>query len=290
MNARRPALAASAALALGLAGCSVSTQPDEAALEYDAGPVSSTSFDSCVEPGNRQYYGPADKTFTYPAGQRTFEFSGGDSAQMGTATVVSSDDLELTVTGLVTYSLNTGCEPLQEFHERVGLKYEAYEPDGWTEVLRDYIGQPLNRALDDATKGYEWRDLYTSGEVKGEWEEEVGALTADYIDEQGGGKFFCNPTYTAAEDEECGIPQLTIQQPVPPEDVRAALTAAQEAAEQTTAQEEENKRVAAEQEAIEMLVDALGPEGAVLWEAMRRGDVDVLPLPSGSGLNVELDE
>lgn len=282
--------AGTAALALGLSACSVSTQPDEVALEYDAGAVSSTEFDSCVEPGNRQYYGPGDQAFTYPAGQRTFEFSGADSAQMGTATVVSSDDLELKVTGLVTYTLNIRCDDLRKFHEQLGLKYEAYEEEGWVELLRDYIGQPLGRALDDATKNYNWRDLYTDAEAKSEWEEEVGTLAALYINEQGGGDFFCGPSFEAAEDEDCTTPQLTLQQPVPPEDVRDALTAAQEAVELTTAQEEENKRVEAETEAIELLVDALGPEGAVLWEAMRRGDVELVPLPSGSGLNVEMPE
>ena len=58
-------------------------------------------------------------------------------------------------------------------------------------------------------------------------------------------------------------PQLTIQQPIPPEDVRQALTRAQTAIEETAAQEEENKRVEMELEAIKQLVDVLGPEGYI---------------------------
>jgi hypothetical protein len=247
-------------------------------------------FDECVEPSSRTWQDPWDNTYTYPGGQRTFAFAGdGDDAEMPAATVVSSDDLELTVRGIVTYSLNPTCDQLQQMHERVGLKYEAYEDEGWVDLLQDYIGQPLNRALDDATKSYSWRDLYTSADAKTEWEDEVGELTAQYIAEQGGGAFFCAPTYTGAEDDDCGSPRLTIQQPVPPSDVRDALTAAQEAAELTAAQEQENERVAAETEAIEMLVDALGPEGAVLWQAIESGDVDIVPVPTGSNVNVSPD-
>ena len=95
---------------------------------------------------------------------------------MSQAVVVSNDDLELTVEGVVTFTLNPTCEVLREWHERIGLKYEADTPEGWVEMLVTYIGQPLNRALDDATKEYSWRDLYTSAEAKAEWEQKVGEL------------------------------------------------------------------------------------------------------------------
>jgi hypothetical protein len=285
-NRPRRTAAAAALLALGLTGCSVSTGPDQVALEYDAGAFSSTTFEACHGPGTREYHGPGDETFVYPAAQRPLEFSKADDAEMGAATVVSKDDLELTVTGLVTFSLNIDCDRLQEFHERLAIKYDATTEAGWVKLIRDYIGQPLNRALDDASKEYAWRDLYTSAETKAEWETKVGDLTAAYIAEQGGGDFFCSPTFTGAEDQECGTPQLTIQQPTPPEKVREALTLAQEAVEKTTAQEAENERVDKELEAIEALVDVLGPEGYILYQALKDGKVDFLPIPQGSGVNV----
>ncbi|CAL9356496.1 hypothetical protein SUDANB121_00585 [Nocardiopsis dassonvillei] len=286
-NSPRPrgrVAAAALVAALALSACSANAGPDQTGLEYDAGPFSSTTFDSCISPGNREYHGPGDETYLYPAGQRTFEFSGSETAEIGASTVVSQDDLELTVTGLVTFSLNIDCEQLQEFHERLGLKYGAYEDTGWVELLRDYIGQPLNRALDDATKEYAWRDLYTSADAKAEWEQKVGDLTAAYIDEQGGGEFFCSPVYTGGD--ECGTPQLTIQQPTPPEEVRTALTLAQEAVEMTTAQEQENERVEKELEAIEALVEVLGPDGYILYQALKDGKVDFVPIPYGGGVNV----
>lgn len=278
--------AAAAVLALGLTGCSVSTAPDEVAVEYSAGPFSSTTFKNCVGTGTREYYGPGDQTFTYPAGQRTFAFNGGDNAEMNTQTVVSADDLELKVTGLVTFSLNVECEALQEMHERLGLKYKAYETAGWDSLIRDYIGQPLTRALDDATKNFAWRDLYTSAEAKGEWEAEVSTLLSQYMAEQGGGDYFGSPTYTGDEDEELGSPQLTLQQPTPPEEVRKALTKAQEAVEMTAAQEHENARVEAEAEAIETLVDLLGPDAYVIYEAIKSGQIEIMVVGDGTGTSV----
>ncbi|MEY9214665.1 hypothetical protein NI17_018665 [Thermobifida halotolerans] len=277
---------AAALTVLGLTACSVSTGPDQVGLEYDSGAFSSTTFDNCVEPGEREYYGPGDQTFVYPGGQRTFTFSGSEHAEAPPATVVSNDDLELTVEGVVTFTLNPTCETLREWHERIGLKYDADTDAGWVRMLATYIGQPLNRALDDASKDYSWRDLYTSAEAKAEWEKKVGELLSAYIAEQGGGEFFCSLDYTGAEGQECGAPQLTIQQPVPPADVREALTKAQTAIEETAAQEEENKRVEMELEAIEQLVEVLGPEGYVLYEALKNGDIEVIPVPSGGGVNI----
>lgn len=281
---RRTTAALALAATTVLAGCSISTGPDQAGLLYDAGPFSSTTFDTCVDPGQREFHGPADHTYAYPAGQRTFTFSKADTADMGTATVVSSDDLELTVTGLVTFQLNVDCETLRQFHEDLGLKYKAHTDTGWSDLLLDYIGQPLNRALDDATKSYAWRDLYTSADAKAEWEVEVAERLSRYIKEQGGEDFFISPTYKGKGKP--GAPQLTLQQPTPPKEVRDALTAAQEAVEKTTAQEAENARVEAELEAIEDLVDVLGPEGYILYQALKDGKVDFLPVPTGGDLNV----
>ncbi|MFI6871557.1 SPFH domain-containing protein [Nocardia sp. NPDC050406] len=271
---------------LSLAGCSVAPNPDEAGLEYNAGPFSATTFSNCVAPGSREYRGPGDQIFLYPAGQRTFEFADHEDAEIAEATVVSKDDLELRVTGLVTFSLNTDCATLRQFHERIGIKYEADDYDGWVEMLRDYIGQPLNRALDDATKAYNWRDLYTSAETKGNWEKSVGQLTAKFIAEQGGESFFCSPVFVPGSGGDCGDPQLTIQQPVPPETVRAALTDTQRAIEATRAQHEENIRVTTELEAIRRLVEVLGADGYVLYQAIKDGKVQVVPVPNGVGVNI----
>ncbi|MEU0481068.1 hypothetical protein ABZ260_18000 [Streptosporangium sp. NPDC006013] len=47
-----------------------------------------------------------------------------------------------------------------------------------------------------------------------------------------------------------------------------------------------NAKVRAEIESIKDLVKVLGPQGAVLWQAIRKGRVSVVPVPQGGNLNI----
>ncbi|MDX6741198.1 SPFH domain-containing protein [Actinocorallia sp. A-T 12471] len=277
------ALAAVAVLVLltGLsAGCSVSVAPDHKGIEYNAGPFSSTKFDAC---GNgRIWHGPGDQVFTYPIGQRTYKF--GDGGDTDALKVVSRDDLELTVEGVATFSLNDDCATLRKFHEEIGLKYEAYEEEGWGKMLRTYIGAPLDRALDEVSKKYPWQDLYSDPDTKRKWESEVGAAVAAQVNATAGDNFFCAPTYNGTG--ECGAFLLTLQQPVPPDNVRAALAAAQQAIEDNNTQENRNKQIRTEIQALKELVKVLGPNGAVLYQAIKDGKITVVPVPQGGNLNI----
>lgn len=289
MTVRRTAAAvATAALAFALTACSVSVDPDEVAVEYNAGAFSSTTFDQCIDSGAREYYGPGDKVYVYPGGQRVFAFHNDEEepAEMAAETVVSKDGMEMTATGNATFQLNPTCDALQSFHELIGKKYEAYTQEGWNEMLVQYFGQPLRRALDDATTEFDGMELYTQDEAKAEWEDRVGVLFKEYVQEMGGGEYFIGPTYTGADEEELGNPQFTLQRPVPRAAIRDAMSEAH-----SIAQEIENTESAAElaekeAEAIAPLVDLLGADAYVLWEAIKAGEVDVVAVSPGAGVGV----
>lgn len=274
----------SATATLTAVGCSVSTGPDQAGLEYNAGPVSSVSFDSCIPPGQRAYHGPGDNGYVYPAGQRTFQFSEGAGSDVKPITVVSKDNLEMTSSGVATFSLNTDCKTLRQFHERIGLKYKAYTDEGWAKMLHTYLKQPLDRAMDAASKQFAWKNLYANPEAKQQWENLVGRYAVQFVNEQAGGDFFCSPSYTGKGS--CGQFNLTLQQPQPPTKVRDALASAQEAVERNAAQRNENERVKTELESIKELVDVLGPQGYVMYEAIKSGKIDVVPVPAGGAVNL----
>jgi len=272
-----------AVIALPASGCSVSVPPDKAGLEYNAGPFSSTSFDAC---GNgRMWHGPGDKVYTYPIGQRTYQFD--ENGDTGALKVVSKDNLELTVEGVATFSLNGSCDTLRKFHEEIGLKYKAYEDEGWEKMLRVYIGAPLDRALDQVSKKYKWIDLYSNPEVKKEWETEVGAAVAAQVNATAGDNYFCSPAYT--DKGECGSFLLTLQQPVPPENVRASLAAAQQAVQDNQTQANRNKQIQTELKALRDLVKVLGPNGAILYQAIKDGRIKVVPVPAGGNININQD-
>ena len=266
----RTLIPAAGLLALALTGCSITTpEPDQKGIVYDAGMFSDTTFQNCINPGSRDVSGPGDQGFVYPNGQRTFEFADKQGAESKPLTVVSKDNLEMTVSGVATFSLTTDCATLRKFHEQIGLKFKAYEDAGWNRLIGVYIGQPLDRAMDAAAKAYGWKDLFSNPAIKQEWEKSVATYAAQFIKEQGGAGFF-------------GGFSVTLQQPQPPQGVRDALASAQQAVEENTAQKAKNERSNTELESIKQLVGVLGPQGAVMWQAVKDGRVQIVVSDSGA--------
>ncbi|MEY4933431.1 MAG: hypothetical protein RLZZ403_1751, partial [Pseudomonadota bacterium] len=154
--------------ALALAGCSnVSTESDLTALQYAGGSLQSKSFKDCVPPSTREWGGIGDAFYEYPSSQRNFVFdSAAQTKDSGSFTFVTKDGIQMTVTGVANFRLNTECETLRAFHESIGNRYKAYfsdgnnTPEGWGRVLTDYIGRPLDTAIDRAGQQYTSEALY----------------------------------------------------------------------------------------------------------------------------------
>jgi hypothetical protein len=291
--------AAVVGLAAGVSACSasVNTEPDEATVVYSAPKGGATTFSKCVGPSSRDGVSGTDNSWTYPAGQRTFDFTGGKDAESQPLTVVSKDNVQLTVGGFATFALNTSCQTLRQFHERIGLKFNAFfygtetsatsdDPDeaGWKKMLGVYFKQPLDRALDAASQEFAWKDLFNNPQVKQQWETRVGQLAGQFITEAGGGQFFCAPTFTGRG--QCGTVQVTLQKPQPPDSLVDAMAAAEAAKQQNLAQQQVNTKVRTELESMRELVKLLGPDAYVRLRAIQDGRVSVVVLPDGSNINV----
>jgi hypothetical protein len=273
-----------------LSGCTrVSTQPDEVVLHYAGGIFEAIKFDECINPSSgATLLGPGDTSYSYPFGQRTFDFSGMDDAESKPLSVVSKDNVEMTVSGVATFTLNTDCKTLQQFHEKIGLKYRAYyedgESEGWRQMLNIYMRVPVDRAMDAASQEFEWRGLFNDPAVKQAWEARVGVLARQFIKATAGADYFCNQNYVGVG--ECADISLTIQKPEPPEALVNALASEQAAKAENAAQLQRNAKVRTEIESIKDLVKVLGPQGAVLWQAIQKGQVTVVPVPQGTNLNI----
>lgn len=251
-----------------------STAPDEVGLHYSAGPLSSTKFEECILPSNRVWNGPADQHFTYPAGQRTFTFASGEASDSGPIVALTKDNIELTTSGVVGFELNIDCAVLQEFHEKIGLKFgNDADGVGWRSLLNTYLQQSLQRAVNDATQDLEWRELYNDSTVKTAWENSVKTKLPVYVRQAMGGDYFQNFS-------------VTIQKPDLPIDLADALRATQVAVEQNNAQKQQNARVETETESIKRLVEILGPDGYNTYQAIKDGRVSVYPIPQGSSVMI----
>lgn len=261
------------------AATSINTEPDQEGLWYKAGPLTSTHFDHCVKPGTRELFGGvADKTFAYPAGVRTYEFHAGGTQDVAPVKALTKDSLELTVSGVVRFQLNTDCKVLQNFHEQIGLKANAFmdgdkTSEGWSAMLATFLQQSLQRAVNEATQDFNWKDLYSSTEVKANWERKVAELLPIYVKQGMGGEYFNNYS-------------LTIQKPELPTALLQALQDTQTAVEQNTAQKQRNTQVETEIESIAKLVAVLGPDGYNTYQAIKDGKINVMPIPQGSSFNV----
>lgn len=286
-------LAVIAIVVLGFvaSGCTkVSTAPDEVRLHYAGGPFEAIKFTKCITPSSgATFLGPGDTSYAYPFGQRTFDFSGSEDAESKPISIVSKDNVELNVAGSATFTLNTNCAVLRQFHERIGLKYGAYfegesTSDGWRRMLNFYFKQPLDRAMDAASQEFEWKKLFNDPNAKQQWEQRVGQLARQFIKETAGADYFCQPSYGGTGD--CGDVVLTIQKPEPPQSLIDALAAEQAAKQQNLAQQQINTKVQTEIQSIKELVKVLGPQGAILWKAIQDGRVQVVPVPQNGAINI----
>jgi regulator of protease activity HflC (stomatin/prohibitin superfamily) len=273
-----------AAAGMAVAGCSsINTQPDQAGLQYSAGSFSDTEFGECVKPGTHEFYGPGDKTYVYPQGQRTYNFSSeSGGADRPPIKITTKDGVEMSVDGLLNFQLNTDCEVLRKFHERIGLKYGADE-DGvgqWGDLLDDYLGEPLRSSMTDAAASYTVDELYSDSEKRTEWENAIKDRLPGYIEDLAGGEYFTSFT-------------LVVQRPTPPDSYRNQLNEQLAQQERLDTIEAQRRAQEAEIAQIRQLVEVFGGwEGYIAYRnqvACEQGEgqcVPFIPIPQGSGVLV----
>jgi hypothetical protein len=154
----------------------VSTNPDQVGLHYKGGPFSSKTYENALKPSKRYTFGPGDKVYLYPDGQRSYDATGGPGAEHAPYTSSSKDSVELATPLSVTFELKTDDDTLNAFHKKIGLKYQAYYDegskdstgisDGWGNVLEFYIGQSIDQTVDRVLAQYPWRDAYGKADVR----------------------------------------------------------------------------------------------------------------------------
>jgi hypothetical protein len=262
-------------------GCStVSTEPDEVALHYSGGAVSSKKFKDCVGTSDRAWNGPGDQHYRYPAGQRTFSFTGAKGSERGPIAVTTNDGQEVLVPGFVTFTLNTECEALRAFHERIGIKYGAYiGGGGWESFLNDYIYTPLDSsmnkaALDGEVKG--WKKLYADSSTQTEFENLVKDALPEEVSKAIGG------------DDFITINAVQVSKPNVDDSLKDALRAKEEQKELRDAQEEKNKVAASKYDSFKDCRRAgIGENTCLTIYLADTGKVPFYPIPQGGGLNVQ---
>jgi hypothetical protein len=283
------------ALILTVTGCSIgNTTASEVALQYGSGPFDSKTFVKCIPDGTRSVDDVNDDHYYYPKGQRDFTFSaqqGADSAQL---TSTTKDAQQINVSGTVKFTLNTKCDPfkdptgkdwpggkLQMFHELIASKYSAAPTEGgqkmndsWDQLLRNYVGAAIDRATDNEALKYGYLELYTDTEKKAQWEKDVLGQIPGILN-----------TLTQGVDL-FEIDAVLLQKPDIAPGLQQGL-ADKQAAELRQQAAEVDKQAAANFPGGVPGYQAYQQQQAIN-QAIKDGKVQVLPVPYGSNLNVQV--
>jgi hypothetical protein len=194
---------------LFLAGCSqapISTTPDEVGLRYSGTNVqlNAEKFEKCYGPSDAEYGTAGDKTYIYPAGQRSWKFSDDPGSDSPPMQITAKGGITMKVSGTVTFTPQfQDCNVLRKFHETIGRKYSAWlkgeddtttakveGEDGWIAMLGTYIKDPTDKAADQAALAYTWDQLATDPTIKTQWEQSVKDALPGLIKQQSGDGYF----------------------------------------------------------------------------------------------------
>jgi hypothetical protein len=231
--------------------------------------------------------GPGDTLYTYPIDQRSY-IIGGDGADTDAAdevTVVSKDNVRLGVRVQVYFTLNRDKDELKSFHERIGLKTEAYEEQGWNDMLQSYFRPQIDRALSAVATNYGWAELYNNEKMKSQFQSAAAKEFTRLLPAAVGGDYFCGPGYNGSND--CGELSFTIQKPMPlDKGIIDGLEAKQRAELAKATQEQKNQQVNVELQSVKQQVAMLGANGYLLKTAIESGKIQFMVIPQNGNVSI----
>jgi hypothetical protein len=265
-----------------------STEANKIGLHYGGGVVEDKKFKSIIPPGStNKLIGPGDTIYSYPIDQRSYIIggAGADTENADEVTVVSKDNVRLGVRVQVYFTLNRDQAVIQSFHERIGLKTEAYEDRGWSDMLQSYFRPQIDRALAAVGTNYAWAELYNNEKKKAEFQTAAAKEFTRLLPAAVGGDYFCGPGYNGSN--ACGELSFTIQKPTPlDKGIIDGLEAKQRAELAKQAQEQKNQQVGVELQSVKQQVAMLGAQGYLLKTAIESGKIQFMVIPQNGNVSI----
>lgn len=252
-------------LALALLGtaCGIeSSEINQACLIYSGGVTQEKVFESVLPAGStNEIVGLGSTSTCYNTDQRTFIGGDGAGADVEPIVIVSQDQQQLGSEFEAYFTLNQNVDVLRAFHENLGVKTEAWTPEGWDRLLAQYFKPSIERALESAALEYEMIPLYSSEAARRDF---AASTIRDFqrnLDEVIGGNYFCGPEHQSPEDP-CGNITLAVGRPtILNQETVQALEIEPKNRALLAAQEVENQRIQKELEATAAQVELYGQCG-----------------------------
>jgi regulator of protease activity HflC (stomatin/prohibitin superfamily) len=261
------------------------TPRDRVGISYGGGPFEGVHFQRIVQPGSNLFFnGFFDRLYLYPSDQVNYIVSEqqGVGAQAAPDAVVAPtrDRVQASYQVAVYFKLNT--DQLQDFHEQLGLRYQAYTTDGWDDLINDTFRQQIENALQEETRKVAVADLVGDADLLVELQDNVQTKLTQRLEDALGGQFFCAPTFRRGGD--CGDPTFVIKKVDIPTSVAQAFEDVRTSEIQVETKENEVRQREAEARAIEAL-GLTGQEYDIL-KAIESGRITFWVLPHDSGITI----
>jgi hypothetical protein len=265
-----------------------STDANRIGLHYGGGVIEDKKFKSIIPPGStNKLIGPGDKLYTYPIDQRSYIIggAGADTDNADEVTVVSKDNVRLGIRVQVYFTLNRDPKVIQQFHERIGLKTDAYTQEGWDAMLQSYFRPQIDRALAAVGTDYLWNELYNNEARKTKFQTAAATKFTELLPAAVGGDYFCGPSYNGTN--ACGELSFTIQKPTPlDKGIIDGLEAKQRAELAKQAQEQKNQQINVELQSVKQQVALLGAQGYLLKSAIESGKIQFMVIPQNGNVSI----
>jgi hypothetical protein len=277
-------------LMMVLTGCaSYDTPNDQTTVEVDGYHLLKTdkTLAGCHQSGQSGWGGSGNDMFNYPAGQRTYSFTGKSSeSEADPFPVVTLDSQTLHQPGFLKFSLTSDCDALFDFHKKVGLKYKAYTKDGLKDLEGDYLNVAVGNALNDAVGEYNWKEYYQSSTIRTKTETEMVSDIQDSVNQSLG------------SEDWIKINSITLAKPVISDDLAAGLESVQTAQLAAQAQQQQNAVNRKKYSSLADCVNGFTDDEGVVYQGLdaetcrviflaEHGDIPFYPIPVGGNVVVQ---
>jgi hypothetical protein len=275
------------------------TPRDRVGISYGGGPFEGVHFQRIVQPGSNLFFnGLFDNLYLYPSDQVNYivpqqpvqavqqaqaqNGQQGQGGQLAPDTVVAPtrDRVQVSYQVAVYFKLNT--DELRDFHEQLGLRYQAYTTDGWNNLIRDTFRQQIENALQEETRNVDVADLVGNADLLVELQDNVQTKLTQRLEEALGQQFFCAPTFRP--DGECGDPTFVIKRV----DIPTSVTKAFEDVRTSDIQIQTKENEVRQREAEARAIQALGLSGQEydILKAIESGKITFWVLDGEGGITI----
>ena len=156
-----------------------------------------------MQPGHALFFnGFFDPLYLYPADQQSYIVSKvkgeGNTSSSDSIVAPTKDRVQVEYQIAAYFKLNT--DQLREFHEQLGLRYNAYTSSGWDSLIRNTFRQQIENALQQETRRYDVADIFSNEEVLRTLQTDVQNTLSERLNDAIGDDYFCGPTFTPGGD------------------------------------------------------------------------------------------